>query len=168
VGKKLILHDLLPDKIEALLSDANGEYTVFPDYPAVRSCVGCFGCWFDTPGECVIDDRGKGFAAMISKHDEFLVISRMVFGGLSPDVKAVVERCIGYLSPFVRIVNGEMRHFMRYDAKPRLRYIFYGQNIGTREKEIARKLTAANALNFGAEKFSVSFYPSADEIEAFL
>ena len=166
MSKRLIIHDLLPDKIEALLSGAAGEYTVFPAQPAIRSCMGCFGCWFDTPGECVIDDRGKEFAAMISGHDEFLVISRIVFGGLSPAVKTVIERSIGNLSPFFRIVNGEMHHIMRYETNPCLRYIFYGQNIGAREKETACKLTAANALNFGAEKFSVSFYPSADEIEA--
>lgn len=164
MNKKLILHDLPPDKIEHLLSGADGDCTVFPAYPDVHSCMGCFGCWFNTSGECAIDDRGKGFADMISRHSEFLVISRIVFGGLSPSVKTVIERCIGYSSPFFHIVNGEMHHVMRYETKPYLRYIFYGQNIGTREKEIALKLAAANALNFAA-KFSVSFYVSVDEIE---
>jgi len=165
VSKKLILHDLLPDKIEALLSGLSGEYTVFPACPAVLPCVGCFGCWMKTPGECAIDDRCKGFASMISKHDEFMVISRMVFGGLSPDVKAVMERCIGHITPFFRVIGGEMHHTLRYDNNFDLRYIFYGQNMKSREKEIAQKLVAANALNLGAVNFSVSFYPSIDAIE---
>jgi len=126
--------------------------------------VGCFGCWIRTPGECVIDDRCKGFASMLSKHGEFVVISRMVFGGLSPVVKTVMERCIGYVSPFFRIIKGEMHHVPRYDHKLVLRYIFYGQDMGTREREIAQRLVAANALNLGAESFSVSFFPSADAI----
>ena len=164
MSKKLILHDLPPDKIAPLLRGIAGEHTVFPAYPAVRPCEGCFGCWMKTPGECVIDDRCRDFASMISKHDLFIVISRMVFGGLSPDVKAVIERSIGYLSPLFRIVNGEMHHVMRYDSKIVMRYIFYGA-MGTREKEIAERFTAANALNFGAENCSASFYPSPDAIE---
>ena len=166
LSKKLILHDLPPDNIEALLSRSAGEHTVFSAHPAVRPCEGCFGCWLNTPGECVIDDRCKGFASMISGHDEFVVISRMVFGGLSPDVKAVLERSIGHISPFFRIVNGEMHHVLRYDGIFAMRYIFYGQDMGEREVEIARRLTAANALNMGAEKWSAFFCPSADEIEA--
>jgi len=165
MGKKLILHDLPPNKIEVLLVGSATGYTDFPANPPVFPCMGCFGCWLTTPGECVIDDRGKGFAAMISRCDEFIVISRIVFGGCSPAVKAVIERGIGYISPFFRIVGGEMHHVLRYDAKLDLRYIFYGQDISEREKEIAERLVAANALNLGAEKFSVSFYPSIDEIE---
>jgi multimeric flavodoxin WrbA len=168
MSKKLILHDLLPDKFYALLPERPAGNTVFPALPPVNSCVGCFGCWLSTPGECVIEDRCKGFAAMISRHDEFLVISRMLFGGFSPAVKTVLERCIGHITPFFRVVGGEMHHVLRYDRKLDLRYIFYGQDITEREKEIAWRLTAANAINLGAEKFSVNFYPSADVIEAAL
>jgi multimeric flavodoxin WrbA len=165
MGKKLILHDLPSNKIETLLVGAAAEHTVFSANPAVYSCVGCFGCWLSTPGECLINDRCKGFASMISRHDEFLVISRMVFGGFSPAVKAVIERGIGYISPFFRIVGGEMHHVLRYDCKVGLQYVFYGRDITEHEKEIARRLIAANAINFGVEKFSASFYPSIDEIE---
>jgi hypothetical protein len=162
---KLILHDLPPDKIEALFPIGTGETTIFSAYPAVRPCIGCFGCWTKTPGECVIGDRGKGFAALIAGHDEFLVISRMVFGGLSPAVKAVIDRSIGHLLPFFRLVNNEMHHVRRSGKRFTMRYILYGVPMSESDKEIARKLASANALNYGAEKYSVEFYPSADAVE---
>jgi hypothetical protein len=37
--------------------------------------------------------------------------------------------------------------------------------MSERDKGIARRLAAANALNFGAGKCSVQFYSSADAIE---
>jgi multimeric flavodoxin WrbA len=165
MSKKIILHDLPLGKIETLLSGIVGENTVFPAFPTVRQCVGCFECWFSTSGVCVLNDRCKEFSSMISGHNEIVVISRMVFGGLSPAIKIVLERCIGHLLPFFRIVNGEMHHVLRHEHKFELRYIFYGQDVGTREKEIAQRLTAANAHNLGAEKWSAHFYSTPDEIE---
>lgn len=97
-------------------------------------------------------------------HDEVIIISRLVFGGLSPDVKAVIDRSIGFILPFFRIVNGEMHHVKRYDKSPDLRYIFYGSDLKEKEKDTARKLIAGNALNFGAENYAVSFHSSFQEI----
>jgi len=164
--KKLILHDLPPEKLLRLLPDGAEGYTVFPACPAVQLCFGCFGCWLKTPGECVIDDRCKGLASMISRHEEFVVITRIVFGGLSPDVKAVIDRCIGYVMPFFRIVEGEMHHTLRYEHKFSLRYVFYGHEADISEEKTARKLVAANALNLGAENYFINFYQSPDAIEA--
>jgi hypothetical protein len=101
-------------------------------------------------------------------HDEILIVSRMVFGGLSPDVKAVLERSIGFMLPFLRNVNGEMHHTMRYEKLPDLHYIFYSPNMKERERETARKLAAANAVNFGAPRWSVSFRQSVQEIKEVL
>jgi len=89
----------------------------------------------------------------------------MVFGGLSPDVKAVFDRSIGFILPFFRIANGEMHHTRRYEKSPDLRYILYGPDINDREKETAQKLVACNALNFGSENYSVSFLTSTQEIK---
>jgi multimeric flavodoxin WrbA len=167
MNTQLILHDLPQNRIEALLPRSADHITIFSADPAVRPCVGCFGCWLKTPGECVIEDRGKGFAALIAKHDEFLIISRMVFGGLSPAVKAVFDRSIGHMLPFFHVTNDEMHHVMRSKKKFALRYVLYGYGAPASEgdKEIAHRLVAANALNFGAEEYSVQFCPSIDEIE---
>jgi multimeric flavodoxin WrbA len=162
--EKLILHDLREDEMKKLFPNIRG-CTLFSSRPAVRPCVGCFACWLKTPGCCVINDKGNEFAPLISKHNGFTAISRLTFGGFSPEIKAVLDRSIGHILPFFRIVNGEMHHMKRYENAINLHYIFYGPDNTGYDKETARKITAANALNFGAQEYDCSFYNEVDNIE---
>ncbi|MCE5234965.1 MAG: flavodoxin family protein [Clostridiaceae bacterium] len=155
--KRLILHDLPPQMAEELCTYAK-DATVFCARPVVRHCVGCFGCWIKTPGQCVIADRAREFCAAISRHDELIIISKLTFGGLSPDVKAVLDRSIGYMLPFFRIVGGEMHHVQRFPSSPSLTYHFYQTAGKTAQKQTAQKLAAANAINFGSPNVTVCFY----------
>jgi multimeric flavodoxin WrbA len=167
--KKLLLHDLASADAEMLLPEVSAGYIAFSATPTVHHCIGCFGCWIRTPGRCVIEDRGADFVGLLSCCDEFIVVSRMVFGGFSPDIKAVLDRSIGVIMPFFRYVNGEMHHTKRHDKTPNLRYCFYGPDINESEKETARKLAAANCINFGFGRSGAEFYPTARECaEAFL
>jgi multimeric flavodoxin WrbA len=161
MNKKLILHDLSPADAERFLPPASAECILFPATPPVRYCVGCFGCWIKTPGKCIIPDRGAGLVEPLSLCDEFIVISRMTFGGLSPDVKTVMDRSIGIILPFFRSVNGETHHAKRYDKTPGLKYLFYGTDIRDAEKATAGKLTVANQINLGFGNPSAEFYPTA-------
>jgi hypothetical protein len=166
--RSLILHDLSPDDAKNLLPVDSERCTLFYATPPVHHCVGCFGCWIKTPGRCVIQDRGAAFTPLTAAHDELILVSRLVFGGLSPDVKAVMDRSIGYLLPFFRIVKGEMHHSLRYENPLDLRYIFYGSDIRDAERETARKLSAANALNFGARSCVLCFASTVQEIKDLL
>ena len=155
------MHDLTPDEFERAGLPVTADDCVFPAEPIIGTCVGCYGCWISTPGECVIDDRGKGFAALITKHDEFIVISRLVFGGFSSPVKAVLDRSIGHMLPFFRVVKGETHHDKRSKNKFSFRCVFYCDDMEDRDKETATALVAANALNLAAEGHSVEFFPSS-------
>jgi multimeric flavodoxin WrbA len=163
MSKTLILHDLEQGDAERFLPRDSARYSLFAATPPVHCCVGCFRCWVKTPGACVIDDRGAGFAALMTTHDEVLLLSRLVFGGLSPDVKGVLDRSIGFVLPFFRKLNGETHHTMRFDTSPGLHYIFYGSDITEQERETAKKLAVANAVNFGSESCSVAFFLSVRE-----
>lgn len=164
MDKKLILHDLSDQDALEILPNEPDLYTVFPAAPAVHYCIGCFGCWLKTPGKCVLKDRGSDFAVLMPRHSQVVVISRLVFGGLSPDVKAVLDRSIGFILPFFRIANGEMHHVKRYEKSPDLLCLFYG-DINRCEKETAQKLVAANTLNFSSDNYSIAFYPSCHGIK---
>ena len=164
--EKLILHDLGKEQGERLLPPASDDITVFPAVPVVKSCIGCFGCWTKTPGSCVIKDRAYEFPGLMATHKEMIVVSRMVFGGLSPAVKAVLDRSIGYMLPFFQIIKGEMHHVQRYKESPNLKYVFYGEEISEQEKEIAKKLVEANAVNFGSNTFKAVFCNSPEDMEA--
>jgi len=154
---KIILSDILN------LQDTK-DYVVFRYSQPVKPCVGCFGCWIKTPGKCIIKDSDSDFAIKMPYTKEVIVISELVFGGLSPNVKAVFDRSIGFILPFFRNINGEMHHVPRYKKRPNLRYMFYASTITEAEKITAQKLIKANAINFGAEQYTVDFYSSHKEL----
>ena len=86
MGKRLILHDLqLGDA--GILPLPSAEIALFAASHSIRPCVGCFGCWVKTPGSCVIKDRVSALSPLLPLCEEFVILSRVVFGGLSPDVK---------------------------------------------------------------------------------
>ena len=152
----MILQDISPDGIAV-----DGEkYVVFQQRPGVKPCVGCFGCWVKNPGKCVIPDSDSDFAIRMPHVGEVIVISQLVFGGFSPNIKAVFDRSIGFILPFFTNVDGEMHHKQRYEKRPGLRYMFYGEHMTAAEKATATKLVKANAINLGAPRYGAEFYPS--------
>ncbi|MCL2235595.1 MAG: flavodoxin family protein [Defluviitaleaceae bacterium] len=158
--KTLIIQDIDQNGIDVDLS----KYTLFQMSERVKPCVGCFGCWIKTPGKCVIKDGDNVFLELMPKVDKVMVISKLTFGGFSPDIKGVFDRSIGFILPFFETVSGEMHHKQRYEKRPSLQYMFYGDNMTEAEKATAQKLVKANAVNLGAPDCSASFYATPDEI----
>lgn len=115
----------------------------------IANCTGCFGCWFKTPGVCVIDDDCRAITREIARADRLVFLTPVVFGGYHPDLKAVLERSIGILAPFFRIFRGEMHHPLRERSKA---YEFIAIGIQDRaDEETAsafRQHVWRNALNF--------------------
>jgi hypothetical protein len=162
----LILHDLSEQDAREYLPQVGTNTILFPAMPSVRNCIGCFACWVKTPGVCAIDDRARQLGEIYPNQDALIIVSRCVYGGLSPDVKAVMERNMGVaLLPFFRIVNGEMHHPPRHEPLTELRIHFYGTDISDREKETANALVAANALNLNAKKHTVTFHPTLPQLK---
>lgn len=157
--KQLLLHDLSEALVTSLSPVPQGA-RVFAADPAVHHCVGCFGCWIKTPGCCVIKDRAQILPALLAESDQLIIVSRLVYGGFSPKIKAAMDRSIGYIMPFFRFVNNEMHHTMRYDNPFQLTVHFYGDS--TKEQQsIARQLIPANAVNLGAGSHHVFFHDTA-------
>lgn len=158
--KRLFVHDLNEDLVTSLSPLPKGV-RVFAADPAVHHCVGCFGCWLKTPGSCVMKDRAQKLPALLADSDQMVIVSRLVYGGFSPEIKAALDRSIGYIMPFFRFVNGEMHHIMRYDNPFQLTVHFYG-NSSPAQTAIARRLVPANAVNLGAGSHHVFFHNSAE------
>lgn len=154
----LLVHDLPAERVAPLAE----RYTVFGPSAQVRPCVGCFGCWVKTPGQCVIRDHESELALLLPQCAEWVIMSRVVFGGLSLRVKGALDRSIGYMLPFFRDVGGETHHAPRYAHRPRLRYLLYGE-LTEGEQETARELVKANEINFGAVQCTVEFFASAEQ-----
>jgi len=80
----------------------------------VAPCVGCFNCWFKTPGQCAINDDGREVARAISNCDALVILSPVTFGGYSSRLKYAMDRMIPTVSPLFEKVRGEMHHKRRY------------------------------------------------------
>ena len=139
-----------------------GHWTVLSDTGGIRPCTGCFCCWLKTPGRCVIRDGFEHMGALLSEADELLIISRCSFGGFSPFVKNVMDRSIGYLLPYFRIIRGEMHHRIRPKRAPLpLRILFYEEDITEEEKAEAESYVKSVCINLEAELRELRFYESS-------
>ena len=158
---KILIHDL-DDEIANDLVIAN-DVQIINARHAYVACRGCFGCWLHTPGYCIMKDQLHRIGADISHADEVLVISRCVYGGLSPEVKKVWDRCIPGVLPFFTHREGKMHHMRRYTHERSITMLFYG-DITADEKALAEKIAKGNSINFCAKTWDVQFAQSAQQI----
>ncbi|HOX33837.1 MAG TPA: hypothetical protein PLB91_16005 [Spirochaetales bacterium] len=94
---------------------------------SLKPCLGCFGCWLQTPGSCLIGgDEGRAFVEALAPADLFLVLTRIPFGSFAPAVKRTLDRSIPVLLPYFTLHRGEMHHAQRYRRPRRLLHVPYG------------------------------------------
>ena len=142
----LLIHDLNEKEWEKISADYEGWKVISPD-ENIHPCMGCFGCWTKTPGECVIKDGFDHMSDLIHNAGEVVIISKYTYGGFSSFVKNVLDRSLGYLLPYFRIVKGEMHHKPRYPEKKPVTFIFHGNNLSDDEKKAAEKYVTAVCVN---------------------
>ena len=157
---KLIITDL-----ENFSIPVEGEYKVIKPQGEIRHCIGCFGCWVKTPGECVLHDGYEKTGSDMGHCTELILVSRCYYGSVSPFVKTVQDRAISYIHPDFVMRKGEMHHKRRYQNTISLSAHLYGENMTEIEKETARQLLQANADNYDGLVKEVFFYQSVKELE---
>lgn len=165
MNKTFLLHDLDKEDAKVVFENISNNTLVFSATPTVKHCIGCFNCWTKTPGKCVISDRCNITPALLASSSNFIIVSKLIYGGFSSSIKAVLDRSIGYLMPHFRIIENEMHHVMRYENPFNLIVHFYNDNISDIECNIARELVKANSLNLGAASYDIKFYNSINEIK---
>ena len=96
-----------------------------------------------------------------------ILVSRCVFGSLSPYVKNVLDRGISYVHPNFVIRHGEMHHRMRYDNHLTIHAYLYGEGglPSERERKTAEGILEANAKNLRARVDTLRFFADAREVE---
>lgn len=161
---KLLIHDLNEKEWEEVAQQYQ-DYEVISDRGNIKPCVGCFGCWLKTPGQCVIKDGYDCMGALIHKAEEVVVISRYTYGGFSSFVKNVMDRSIGWVLPYMEIIKGEMHHRKRYPEDKPITFIFRGGAFTETEKEKARAYVEAVCRNFKGWVKGLQFLPCEAETD---
>ena len=85
-----------------------------------RFCVGCFGCWVKTPGQCVTQDASHDTDRRAINSDLVLFASPLSMGFVSSVLKKAQDKFIGLVHPFIELVEGECHHIHRYERYPHL------------------------------------------------
>ncbi|MFC2095326.1 flavodoxin family protein [Candidatus Bipolaricaulota bacterium] len=128
----------------------------------IADCLGCFGCWVKSPGECVIDDAGRDVARSIVNSDVVVYLTPIQFGGYSYQLKKAVDRSIPIISPYFRMVNGEVHHKKRYDSYPSMAAFGWSVDRSKEVRDVFEMVVKRNAINMMAPQTAVGFLESED------
>ena len=143
----LLIHDMEKEEFKKIAANYEG-WEIVSDNGKIKPCVGCFGCWVKTPGECVIKDGFDKMGGLIHRADEVVVMSRYTYGGFSSFVKNVFDRSIGWVLPYFELYEGEMHHKKRYPEDKKLTFIFRSNGLTKEDKVRARRYVQAVCKNF--------------------
>ncbi|MGD9001204.1 MAG: NAD(P)H-dependent oxidoreductase [Anaerolineae bacterium] len=144
------IQDMLVDAVKE--RDWNVEPFVLHDLD-VRPCGGCFGCWLQTPGRCVMDDTDE-VAAAVAGSDLTIYLTPVTFGGYSSQLKKAVDHLIPLILPFFRTVNGETHHVPRYKKRANLLVLGVLPEHDAASEAIFTSLAARNATNMSAPRWA--------------
>jgi multimeric flavodoxin WrbA len=118
-----------------------------------KPCTGCLGCWVKTPGLCVLPgDEANQINSDMVNAELLVVLTLILYGGYSIDIKKYLDRMIPNISPFFTVISGETHHQKRYNSYPSFVGIGYNSNISTSEQSTFETLIRRNSINFHAPK----------------
>jgi hypothetical protein len=129
-------------------------------------CIGCFGCWVETPGLCVEADAGREIAKAVSRSQTLILFTPIAFGGYSSELKRMVDRLVPLALPHFTFYQGEVHHNPRYPDPPRLVGIGVQHQADSEEAAIFKALVGRNAINFHAPTYAAEVVMDTDTPEA--
>jgi multimeric flavodoxin WrbA len=131
----------------------------------ISPCIGCFGCWLQTPGECIIKDDGSELPKKVIQSDIVFLLTPLTFGMYSSELKKALDRFpCPILLPFFANINGEIHHSSRYGRYPILVAIGVLSSPNEESESTFTTLVARNAINLHTKAISRVIY-SSDKTE---
>jgi len=113
----------------------------------IRHCSGCFSCWWTTPGRCVhkdLDEFYRGFLAA----DTVYFYCNVSQGFVTSNMKAVIDRIIPLLLPYISWPENESLHDPRYSKYPAVEVIYRGEFLPGEEDAFVAYWTRTMGMLF--------------------
>lgn len=133
----------------------------------IRSCYGCGSCSARTYGRCVQKDDMDTVLAAIGQCSAWVLVSPVVFGSYSFQIKKVHDRTCTLGDPHYFVSNGEM--VKGINGRDGTRFYAVGVYDGNNEQErnAFKALHAENVriMNCGGEAFAIGSQASDVAIE---
>ena len=84
----------------------------------LHQCIGCWSCWWKTPGRCAINDDAEEIFRSVINSDFVIFASPLIAGFTSSALKKITDRLVVLIHPYIELINGESHHRKRYDKYP--------------------------------------------------
>src|SRR5512140_3007721 len=115
----------------------------------LRYCVGCWGCWVKTPGECVARDASLEMDRAVINADFVLWASPLKMGFPSELLKRALDKHLPLIHPYMVVDHGEAHHRKRYPKYPRVGMLVDPEPFTDAEDlQIVTGIHCRTALNF--------------------
>jgi multimeric flavodoxin WrbA len=115
----------------------------------LRYCVGCWGCWVKTPGECVSRDASLEMDQAVINADFVLWAAPLKMGFPAELLKMAQDKHLPLIHPYMVVDQGEAHHLKRYEHYPRLGLLVEKEaGTGERDLQIVTDVYCRTALNF--------------------
>jgi len=101
----------------------------------IKYCIGCFGCWVKTPGECIARDESAEVCRTALHADLLICASPVKMGQVSALTKKTLDKLIPLVLPYFTIRQGEIHHPQRYEQTRDLALLL--QKDGADEEDLA-------------------------------
>lgn len=90
--------------------------TIYLKDKKIDPCIGCFSCWFKTPGVCVHKDDMPELLEKTVHSDILVCAVPLYFYTYSGIMKNYIDRLLPLAQPFFEIQNGLCVHPLRYKS----------------------------------------------------
>ena len=99
----------------------------------LKHCRGCFSCWWATPGRCVYKDMDAFYRAFLAA-EKVTIHCKASQGFVSSNLKALIDRMIPLIHPYISWPQDESLHDPRYDRYPAVEIIYRGEFLPGEEE----------------------------------
>ena len=83
----------------------------------IKNCIGCWTCWWKTPGKCVFDDLEAFYRGYVHA-DKVILFVKPQCGFVSSKIKTLFDRMLPLFLPYTYCANGCTWHQPRYPSYP--------------------------------------------------
>ncbi len=132
----------------------------------LRHCVGCWGCWVKTPGECVSRDASLEMGRAVINADFVLWAAPLNMGFPSELLKRANDKHLPLIHPYIVVDQGEAHHLRRYPHSPRLGLLVEKEaDTDALDLRIVSDIYCRTALNFKTRlEFSLTTETPVEEV----
>ncbi|MBN2548652.1 MAG: hypothetical protein JXB15_05825 [Anaerolineales bacterium] len=115
----------------------------------LRYCIGCWGCWVKTPGQCITCDASVEIGRTVIQSDFTLWAAPLKMGFPTHLLKMAQDKHLPLIHPYMVVDQGEAHHLKRYPRYPRLGLLVEKEaDTDADDLRILTDIFSRTALNF--------------------